>query len=159
MFTPCHYPHLCRMREPNLHIVWTPTSDVLFPLTPALSLGEREHSAALLENSLPITTRLPFGIRRSITSCPLSPRERVRVRGNNTFEVGVRSMCRFRLPHHLRRLKVLTEWCVELASSPRFRTDQFTWTDAMESPMYCHNRRRGSSSKSSGSRWAKATWL
>ena len=64
------------------------TLDVSFPLTPTLSLREREHSAALLESNLTVITRPPIELRRSITSCPLSPRERVRVRGNGC-SIGV----------------------------------------------------------------------
>jgi len=43
----------------------------------------------MLENNLAVTTRLPFGIRKSITSYPLSPRERVRVRGKGRHVVGM----------------------------------------------------------------------
>jgi len=84
-FTPSHYPNLCRMREPNLHIARTPTSVVLFPLTPALSLGR----GSILRRSSRTVWRSKLVRRseseRSITSCPLSPRERVRVRGNGTL--------------------------------------------------------------------------
>ena len=81
----------------NAHRLW----DGSFPLTLTLSLREREHSAALLESELTVTTRPPIETRRGITSCSLSPRERVRVRGNGR-SIGADASSRHAGFHHTR---------------------------------------------------------
>src|SRR2546426_9029204 len=48
----------------------------LFPLTPALSLGERVNPFS------PRSTIQTFRLSRRVARCSFSPRERVRVRGN-----------------------------------------------------------------------------
>ena len=56
----------------SAHCAHTDFGRVVPPHPNPLPWGEGAFCGSL-ENSLAVTTRLPFGIRRSITSCPLSP--------------------------------------------------------------------------------------
>src|SRR5450631_4156777 len=55
--------------------------DGLFLLTPALPLGEREKRSQLLGEATAGFCRALTSFAKTSNGCPLSPRERVRVRG------------------------------------------------------------------------------
>src|SRR5687767_6539453 len=59
--------------------------DIFFPPTPALSPGEKENRPPSLRHTRDGVCQASVRDTRASPSCPLSPRERVRVRGNDSL--------------------------------------------------------------------------
>jgi hypothetical protein len=81
------------MREELLNVARRMRSGVLFPLSPALSLREREKHF-LRRSAFGGVSVLSLKSHRAAGSCSLSLRERVRVRGKSAR--AVRNVSKFR---------------------------------------------------------------
>jgi hypothetical protein len=71
---------------------------VLFPLTPALSLGERGNCFQRLGKYAAAFCSVALENNDTSNGCPLSPRERVRVRGNAATFIAI-SNRQSNIPH------------------------------------------------------------